>query len=342
MKTRTIAALAVMAALIFSTGALAADVVSTGPLHLVPGSALVYPLFDSTVGAGTIICVTNTNTSRVYCEQTDYRAGDVLVHYQYIAGDTCFEFDRYELLTPGDTLCVIADKHNPEQGKGFLVVSAVEPASGEKVKFDYLIGSAIIVQSDLNFLWAYTPYVFRGLPGAAIPGDCVAATTDIDGDGALDFDGREYDFFPAELFLDSFFEETENFTNQLTLLSTAGQDYINEMNILIWNNIEEKFSRTFKFVCWWAGSLSEISAIATSLGGDPEELGHPPVETGWVSIAGNRILDLAGNPVEIGDGIPPVLGVFAQFISSTDFAAGRALQYRGSIDGLEILNGDGN
>jgi len=340
MKTRTFAALAVMAALILSTGALASTP-PHAPFHLVPGSALIYPLYDSTAGAGTLICVTNTNTSRVYCPNNDHLAGDILLHFQYIAGDTCYEFDRYELLTPGDTLCVIADKHNPEQGKGFLVVSAAAPTTGDKIKFDYLIGSAILVQSDLNFLWAYTPYVFRGVPQSSTPPPCLFNLSDLDGDDALDFDGAEYDAFPAELFLDSFFEETGNFTNQLTLLSTAGQDYINEMNFLFWNNIEEKFSRTFKFVCWWSGPLSEISTIAKGLGGDPEELGHPPVETGWLSIAGNRILDLAGNPVEIGDGVPPVLGVFAQFITSTNFAAGRALQYRGSIDGLEILNGNG-
>jgi hypothetical protein len=160
-------------------------------------------------------------------------------------------------------------------------------------------------------------------------------------DGALDFDGAEYSYFPETLYIDSFFEERNNFTNQLTLMSTAGQDYINEVNFWFWNNIEEKFSRTFKFVCWWSGTLSEISAIVTDLGGDEEEMGHPPVQTGWAQIEGNRILDLAGNPVEIGDGVPPLLGVFAQFITSSDFASGHALHYSGTIDGLEILNGNG-
>ena len=91
MKTRTIAALAVMAALIFSTGALAASPASKGPLHLVPGSALVYPLFDSTAGAGTIICVTNTNTSRVYCPNNDHLAGDILLHFHRITSyNVCY------------------------------------------------------------------------------------------------------------------------------------------------------------------------------------------------------------------------------------------------------------
>jgi len=333
MTAKKTLSLAFLAALLMATAAVAQ------PVHLQPGSVLVYPLFDSTPGAGTLICVTNLNESRIYCPESDYRAGDILLHYQYIAGDDCLEFDRYEFLTPGDTLCVIADKHNPEADKGFLVVSAADPETGDKIVFDYLIGSSIVVQSDLNFLWAYTPYAFRA---KVVDNDtCHRVPTDIDGDGAVDFDDQEYDLFPQELFIDSFFEEKGNFSNQLTLLSTAGQDYINEVNFWFWNNIEQKFSRTFKFVCWWSGTLSEISSIVKNLGGDPEELGHPPVQTGWASIAGNRILDLAGNPVEIGDGVPPLLGVFAQFISSSDFASGHALHYRGSIDGLEILNGNG-
>jgi hypothetical protein len=324
----------------FVAALLLAGLAQAQPLHLQPGSALVYPLFDSSPGAGTIICVTNTNINNEYCPDTDFRAGDILVHYQYIAGDDCFEFDRYEFLTPGDTLCVLADQHNPEQDMGFLVVAAADPSTFEKVRFEYLIGSAIVVQSDLNFLWAYTPYVFEGKPGYP-DDDCNPYETDDDNDGAMDFDGNEYSRFPEKLFIDSFFEERNNFTNQLTLMSTAGQDYINEVNFWFWNNIEEKFSRTFKFVCWWSGPLSEISAIVKALGGDEEELGHAPIQTGWAEIQGNRILDLAGNPVEIGDDVPPILGVFAQFITSSDFASGHALHYTGEIDGLEILNGNG-
>jgi len=338
------------------TALLTGGVAAAQPDVLGQGSALIYPLFDSSAGAGTVICVTNTGLDMTYCPETDFRVSDILIHYQYVAGDDCLEFDRYELLTPGDTLCVIADLHNPEQDRGYLAVSAVDPSTGLKVEYDYLIGSAIVVQSDLNFLWSYTPFVFDG-DGATdtIVGPCERNATDIDGDGAMDFgydsvnSGMEYGYFPRVLYIDSFFEERNNFSNQLTLMSTAGQDYINEVNVWFWNNVEERYSRTFKFVCWWSGPLSEISAIASDLGGDPEELGHPPVQTGWVEIAGNRVLDLAGNPVvyPVGHGdegevvIPPLLGVFAQFIGSSSYAAGHALHYEGMMDGLEILNGNG-
>jgi hypothetical protein len=327
-----------------------ASAASAQPKHLEPGSALIFPLYDSTPGSGTVICVTNTNDSNEYCPDSDYRKGDIVVHYVYIDGDSCFEFDRFEYFTPGDTLCVLADDHNPEQDKGFLLVAAVDPEDYDRyVKFDYLIGSAITVQSELNFLWAYTPYPFLGRPDLVERSDpaCERAGTDESGDddGAVDFDGFEYSKFPERLFLSSFFEEREAFANQLVLLSTTGQDYIAEINFLFWNNIEDKFSRTFKFTCWWAGPLSEISAVVKDLNGDEEELGHGAVETGWASINPNRVLDLAGNPVMAVSGdnlVPPILGVYAHFITGSDFAAGHALHYTGTLDGLEILNGDGD
>jgi hypothetical protein len=333
MKIKPCLCLTLLAILLLASGAAAQ------PVHQQPTSVLIYPLFDSTPGAGTLVCVTNTNDSNTYCPDRDYRAGDTLVHFQYVGGEDCLEFDRYEFLSPGDTLCVITDRHNPIAESGYLAVSAVDPVSVEKMSFNHLIGSAIVVQSDLNFLWSYTPYPFR-CPVISAQ-ECFPWLTDIDADGAMDFDGSEYREFPRTLYLDSFFEEREGFGNQLTLMSTAGQDYVNELDVRFWNNVETMFSRTFKFVCWWSGPLGEISRIATSLGGDEEEMGHPPLQTGWLRIEGNRILDLAGNPVDIGDGYPPVLGVFAQYLTGTDFASGRALQHSGIVDGLEILNGNG-
>ncbi len=314
------------------------------PRHLQPGSVLVFPLYDSAPGAGTVICVTNLNDSRIYCPDSDYREGDIMVHYQYIDGTTWREFDRFEFLTPGDTTCVIADQHNPEQDAGFVVLSAVDPQDmTRKVDFDHLIGSCVVVQSGLNFLWSYTPYSFRA---AADSSDaCDLDSTDVDEDGAIDFDGTEYDVFPRDLFIDSFFEEDGTFTNQLTLLSMAGATYETEVNFLFWNNIEDKFSRSYRFTCWSQGALSDISAIVTNLGGDEEELGQGTIETGWASLSGGRILDGSGNPVLDEDddqAIAPILGVFAQFITSTDFAAGHALHYRGTLDGLEFIVGDGD
>jgi len=351
MKNRLATFMIVAAALALLAGSAAAS-------HtLQPGSILIFPLYDASPGAGTVICVTNTNLSTVYCPETDFRLGDVLLHYVYIDGESCLEFDRYELLTPGDTLCVIAAEHNPESDKGFLVVIARRPDTGDLMEFDALIGNALVVQSDLNFLWSYNAYMFEAYADSSdVPDNCDELDhsnpdDDIvswgDADGVPDFDDSEYDLFPLVHFVPSFFEEgsSAGFTNQLTIMSTSGQDYINEVNFLIFNNIEQKFSRTHKFTCWWSGSLSEISTIAENLGGDEEEIGHN-TQTGWVRFEGNRILDLAGNPIlDAAGGLarPAMLAVFAQMIQGTDFAVGdRLINSEDLIDGGEILPGDGD
>lgn len=306
------------------------------------GSVLVYPLYDSAPGSGTVVCVTNTEVDTRICAD-DFREGAVMVHFTYFDGATCREFDRYEFLTPGDTMCIIADEHNPEGDAGYLVVMALDPTTLSPLHFNHLVGQAIVVQSGLNFAWSYTPLSFlaQGTVGALCDRDDPDAAGD--GDGGADFDGVEYDMFPRELVIPTFFEEDATFGNQLTLMSSAGGDYSNEIRYLIYNNIEQPFSRSHAFTCWWSGELSEISGAAANLSGDPEEFGHG-TETGWASIRGNFLKDQAGNMVrDAGNNpvVPPILGVFMQLIRGTDYAMGDALYGRdGLTDGLELPYGN--
>ncbi len=312
------------------------------------GSILLYPLYDATAGAGTIMCVTNTNTETTYCPSSDQRIGDVLLHYLYVDGDTWQEFDRYEFLTPGDTLCVIASEHNLDRGRGFLVVTSHNPNGGDLAQFDHLIGSAILVESDLNFLWTYAAYAMRsgGTNDSCTVLDPDAVINGGDGDGVPDYDTVEYTGFPETLMIDTFFEEggAHDFMNKLTLFTTVGAAYDVEVDVLFFNNIEQKFSRNFSFTCWQSTALSDISAVARSLGGDEEEFGRQ-TETGWARLVGARIIDGAGNPVLRTDGavaVPPLLGVFMQGINGSNFSFGKGLHMEGELDGLEIERGDGD
>jgi len=324
----------IVAAAAAAMGILGAGIgASAQPLQNQPASLLVYPLFDSQPATATIINVTNTNTDRSVCADNDnLRVGDVRLHYVYYgaqaadlpAGAPWLEFDRFEKLTPGDTLTVLANRHNPEGEIGFLTVKSLTPDTDEAIDFDYLIGSAYIANSNLDIIWCYLPYSFQA-EGNGSESTCGHEL--VDGPGSI-FDGASYSAFPDVLFIDSFFEERNRFENQLTLMSTSGQDYINEVDFLIWNNKEDRFSRTFKFVCWTQVSLSRVSAVVRNLNGDPNEFA---AQTGWARINGRRVLDLAGNPVVDGDFAfgPALLGVFKQTIR-VDFTAGHALHYTGT------------
>ena len=62
----------------------------------------------------------------------------------------CTEFDRYETLTPNDTLSLITAYHNPEQARGFVVVYVVD-AVGDAVASDNLIGSLMVINGIERF-----------------------------------------------------------------------------------------------------------------------------------------------------------------------------------------------
>ena len=158
-----IAALALLLVLMAWT-----DHASAQAAHARPGSALVFPVYDSRPHAGTVITVTNTNSSRLSCPN-QFRKGDVCVHYTYFDSDDCLELDKTVCLTPGDTITLLADAHNPEGTVGWLWVEAQDPETFEAITYNYLVGSAILVWADQSggqdrdFLWSYTPYSFRAL-----------------------------------------------------------------------------------------------------------------------------------------------------------------------------------
>jgi len=301
------------------------------------GSVLVFPLYDSSPGSGTVISITNTFTSRRSCGDSRLE-GDVLLHFTYFNGTTCNEFDRFEFLTPGDNFTVIADEHNPEQDMGFLVVLALSPVGATPVRFNHLIGQAIVVQSQLDFAWSYNAVSFEAIAaGGADP--CTRPNPDLDGDWSADFDGVEYEAIPREMAIPFFFEESERFGNRLYLMTTA-YDYEAELLFLVYNNIEDQYSKTVRIPCFWSGALSDITGTAGQLGGDPEETGHN-TQAGWVTIRGIRARTASGNIAndpETGQPIvPALLGVFMQFISNSDFESGDVLFGRGEpIDGLQL------
>jgi HYR domain-containing protein len=296
-----------------------------------PASALVFPLFDSTAHRGTVITVTNTDTDRLLCGN-GFHAGDVRLLYTYFGFDEsrqfCREFDTSHFLTPGDTLTVLADQDNPEGEVGWLWVEARDPETGEAIAFDHLLGSAIVVDTDLDFLDQYLPYGFRSYVARAgllgVPG-CSAPPTDVNGNGRADFDGIEYDFWPQRLLLDQFFQEgggTGGFANELTLASCdvdPFDDHGTNVSIHPWNNRERSFSVALNFECFFHAPLSSISGIFARLGGDPNELvvsGHH-LQSGWVEF----------------DADDPILGVFFQRVVGSGFAAGHQMQIAGQFGG---------
>jgi hypothetical protein len=222
-------------------------------------------------------------------------------------------------LTPGDTITMIADQVNPNMEQGWLWVEAVDPETLEPIEFDHLIGSALVVDTDLQFLARYIPYGFRSLCTFGAD-NCHHGLLDCNGNGEADF-GTELEAWPAELFLDNFFQEggtNPTFADQIALASceTSGVTFV---STFIWNNREQRFSRDFEFICFFLGTLGDISVVASNLRGDPNELigpGDRSLQTGWLHLIPENA---------------PILGVFIQRIANTSFGGGDVLEFDGSF-----------
>ncbi len=315
-------------AVILCLSALAAPV-EAQPLHAQPASLLIFPLYNSTQGNNTLITMTNTNEDESACS-SGFRQGDIQLHYVYFS-ETCQESDTQEDLTPADTITVLARGHNPNFEKGYLLVEARDPELQVPTLYNHLIGSGIVVNSEFDFQWAYTPYAFEAIfDFDALNGlvDGCGRKIVPDTDDIINFDGYEYSSFPDVLLLDHFFGEgtPENgpgvtFDNMIFLMSTESLD--TDLSILGWNNNERRFSRTFQFDCFFMGKLSDISRAVTQsyqdIDANDAELGG--INTGWLKITaeeGHGILGLHVHMADIGGR------------GRMSFVAGRELQYTGS------------
>ncbi len=257
------------------------------------------------------------------------------MHYVYFNSVDCNEFDRTEYLTPGDTLTILASAHNPETEEGFLWLEAWDPETSEAIEYNYLIGSCHVVKTgggsaDGDFLWAYTPYAFvsraDGTTGASL---CGFDFTDDDGEGDADFDGVEYDFFPARLYLDNFFAEDGaaiDLDNRLYLM--VADRGVTDVSILAWDNNENRYSIGTSFDCWFGDALQSISLLFLEENLDDDAVdeivlaGGATVYTGWMELTPDT---------------SPLLGAFYTVKQDTDLGAGRELQYAGTWD----ADGDG-
>jgi hypothetical protein len=217
------------------------------------GSLLVYPYFSNTRADKTILTVTNTNLDSV--------TGGVNVEFVYIDGDHCLEFNRTRTLTAGDTLSVVTKYDNPNFVEGYAYVFAKSKTTGKAIKFDWLVGSAMVTNGALNDpIVGYTPFTFKA--GAAL---AAGANTDLEnagaGDGQRDFDGLEYEKTPDTLIVPSFFADDGNWEPELVMLGLTGLQFTTIINFLIYNDNEEVFSAQYTIDCWAIVELEDISNV---------------------------------------------------------------------------------
>ncbi len=213
------------------------------------GSLLVFPCFDNSPGATSIVTVTNTNNDSVN--------GQVRVHFVYVNGSNCQEFDRVRTLTPSDTITVLTKYDNPNQTQGYLYCFALHKTTGAATKFDYLIGTEIVGTASDALDTETQPFVFRA--GAAL---AEGANTDLDGDGIRDLNGNEYEAAPNRILIPNFIADTNEITNKLVLINlTGGAAFTASVSFEVYNDNEEIYSAQYAFSCWAKVDLLSVSNV---------------------------------------------------------------------------------
>ncbi len=197
----------------------------------------------------------------------------------------CVEFDRYEELTPNDTLSLLTRFHNPESWKGYVWVVAVNEAN-EPVGFDHLIGNSLTIRGEDTIEYAVNPVDYR----AAV---AEGASTDVDADGILDLNGVEYEKTAGQIQIPRFFGQGAGRKSELLLIAlSGGTRFDTTIDFLVYNDNEEVFSAEHTFTCWDHVPLIEISALFGNdflAGSTNHDLGESlggGTESGWMRIDG--------------------------------------------------------
>lgn len=270
-----------------------------------PGSLLVYPVHrsggapgspsnDVPAGFFTVVSVTNTNLQPATILSL---GGSTNVHFYYVNVDRnvfdqfkphgCSIFNRVEALTPADTLSVLTGCHNATFGgqEGYLVVAAENPSQFQTSwSHNHLIGSELVLAAS-GLAFSIEAVALQSPVAAGQP-------TDVNSNGAYDFDGVEYEALPDRLYIDSFIAVQDS---ALALINFTGTDAdTNRVLFSVWNDYEFPLSATLEFKCWFEAKLSHISTLFTdqflaSTPNDPSSLdidcnGADDVETGWAII----------------------------------------------------------
>ncbi len=251
-----------------------------------PGSLIVFPEFDSTPGHDTLITITNRRVSS--------NQGAVRLAFKYVSGvaaTRCEIADRFEDLTPGDSISVLASTHNPGVfHQGFLYVYAVKLVGGENVPiaFDYLAADVVQLDGTLALLYSINPVMFEAKTAFGQP-------TDLDADGLRDLNGSEYEAAPDRILVPRFLGQASYAQSELVLVGlTGGKQFTTLLDFLIFNDNEEIFSAQYAFHCWARVPLLSINGVfgntflhAYTDDSANEIIGFAAQEAGWIQINGN-------------------------------------------------------
>jgi hypothetical protein len=301
-------------------------VFSAAPAFAIDGSAgscLLYPYFNTGLGFD-IFTITNLSPNTE------------AVRLVFVNRQLCEPKGLVIKLTGNDTFTFLVSALLGNNQAGFMYAYVVDADEKEK-HADVLIGQAVVLEQawapgDIAN-YAYNAASFRGI--------------EVNPDGLLHLDGREYDLAPKACHFPRFFGQFPGgagsfFESRVVLVNlTGGMQFNANCDIFFFNDNEQPFKSETKWGCWDVQTLDSMSGGMTSnafLLGSAHDLTEPfglvgVVETGWMTIQGKE----AHNPTN-GVVIEPAC-LYAMLIERFGFAGyGADLPFH-SEDGNKYING---
>ena len=223
----------------------------------VPGSVLIFPKFDISDAHQTYLRIKNLSGL------TPQDVNEITLHYYYVC-PSCDSANRIRKFTSKDAEWINVRRDNPPCEQGYVIAWAesVFPA-GVRIPHNYLIGDATIVKgADRS---SYDAIAIQSPLPQGIP------TTDLNGNGGLDFDGNEYaqvpqtsyfDFWATRVNTQTWVATQQSLVTLLSLDVNSGQENeTTNVDFSCYDDKEVPFSANYEFHCWAEVPLTYIDAM---------------------------------------------------------------------------------
>ena len=269
---------------------------------LSPSSLILFPEFCNRPGQDTLLTITNANCFA--CVGGANPPAEVIVELIYINEEDCLEENFSFALTPCDTVTILTSAQTSFH-RGYAYAFA-KNLQGQAIKFDHLVGNEIVLDGFRNLQWSVNAVGFAA--GRRGQGLLDGALTDVDGDNVRDLDNLEYIAAPERIVIPRFLGQDPfpnffaNYRSTLTFINLSGGAQFDAIvDMAIYNDSEECFSRQWQFNCWDKQYLADISPAFTqrflaSSNNDPLEIvGWQGREAGWIFLDGRNAFSSVEN-----------------------------------------------
>src|SRR5262245_41635207 len=284
------------------------------------GSVLFFNFYTSDAGSSQVdtrVNITNVNSVQ-----------DIAVHIFFVDSVTCNIADSFLCLSRNQTSSFVTSDIDPNV-TGYILAIAVD-SMGRPASFNYLAGDELVVTSTAH------RFGLAAIAAARRDGNFVSPVNSDGVSATMVFNGRQYDFLPFTMVLDSFLSQVGGVGSSLADtrlyvytplpdLSTGGAAFNGAIFFLVHDDQENSFSAQLPLGCFLTSDKQRITSIRTVPNINTIV---PSGRSGWAtfSATGNRAISCGdGTGAQLRISSVPLMGATATRIGG--FTGGHNLRY---------------